>query len=100
MRNNMQHSHNGQPNHNAKMMWWMIVGCLLLPLLLLLFFSTGDGVNGGTSWAWLVFVAVFAAAHVGMFLGHGKQLTKPVHSQKITACDHHSESVHHTNRTH
>lgn len=71
----MNHSHNNKnqnSNHDSKMMWWMMAGCVLLPILLLLFGGRINTGGEGRSWPWLIFVILFIAMHVGMMFGHGK----------------------------
>ena len=57
----MQHS-----NHNSKMMWLMMAGCLLLPMGLLIF----GGRGGNLSWGWFTLIGAFILIHVLMIFGH------------------------------
>ena len=56
-------------NHNSKMMWLMMAGCLLLPIALLLF--GGRSGNIGTNWGWFALIGAFILIHVLMMFGHG-----------------------------
>lgn len=61
-------------NHNSKMMWLMMAGCLLLPIALLLFGGRGSGIDN--SWGWYVFIGVFILIHIFMMFGHGRNQDK------------------------
>lgn len=57
-------------NHNSKMMWAMLAGCLLLPLGLLLFGGRTSGI--GTNWGWFALIGAFILIHMLMMFGHGR----------------------------
>lgn len=57
-------------NHDSKMMWLMMAGCLLLPLALIFFGGRSGGI--GSNWGWFAFIGAFILIHiVMMFGGHG-----------------------------
>lgn len=56
-------------NHDSKMMWLMMAGCLLLPLAFLFF--GGRSALAGTSWGWFAFIGAFVLIHILMMFGHG-----------------------------
>lgn len=57
-------------NHNSKMMWMMMAGCLLLPIALLLFGGSGGGI--GSNWGWFALIGAFVLVHILMMFGHGR----------------------------
>lgn len=61
-------------NHNSKMMWMMMAGCLLLPLALLIFGGRSEGI--GSNWGWFALIGAFVLVHILMMFGHGRDKSK------------------------
>lgn len=74
-------------NHDSKMMWWMLAGCLLLPLGFLFFGNRAGDLP--SKWIWFSIIGVFMLAHIFMMLrghshddsGEDKNSTNPSESQ-------------------
>lgn len=69
-------------NHNSKMMWFMMAGCILLPVLFLLFFGRGQS---SFDWLWLGFLAVCVGGHAFMMRGHKHNDRDKLDNQKADA---------------